>query len=151
MLAKTDIESLRVRQLVPFYLMASYLYYMCDESLCVDDAYDLLCRRLDTEWDRAIHPHRSMVKRQYLKQTTGYYIKSKDYPSIVKVAAWSLFDSRRQTAPPTAKRPILRRAKVQPVQEELFSAPGPRVILRRKPAPTQSKPPQVLHRRRPIR
>ena len=40
------IDTLHTKQLVPYYLMSSYLYYHCDKSVLSDGDYDALGKRL---------------------------------------------------------------------------------------------------------
>lgn len=81
---------MRTGQLVPYFLMASYLYYNINiESPMSDEEYDILCKRLYDEWDEIEHPHKHLIERDSLKSGTGYYINK--YPMMVMGAAlnWS--------------------------------------------------------------
>jgi hypothetical protein len=73
--------------LVPWYLMSIYSYYHLDESLLGDDAYDMLCVRLDVLWDTIEHPHKHLVDRSALGAGTGFQIPESHYPEITKSAA----------------------------------------------------------------
>jgi hypothetical protein len=87
------LDWLRTGQLVPYYLMASYLYYHCEASLFSDEDYDKLCAALYTLWGEPevkAHPHRRLVKRDALLAGTGYYIPQKRYPLQVRTAAMDL-------------------------------------------------------------
>ena len=74
--------------LVPYYLMLSHLYYDRDESLVSDALYDLICKRLDEEWDLVRHWHKDLVDRAALSAGTGYHLK---HPRRVVEAANALF------------------------------------------------------------
>lgn len=74
--------------LVPWFLMASYLYYQRDHSLLSDARYDQLCRDLDAEWPA--HRHRYAVDRAGLSAGTAYAMRVEDYPPIVVNAACHL-------------------------------------------------------------
>lgn len=80
--------------LVPWYLMASYLYYIKDISLLTDLTYDLeVCKRLDAEWESIEHQHKTLVRREELCCGTGYYLLEADYPLRVTGAAWALVNN----------------------------------------------------------
>lgn len=81
-------ECLDVQQLVPYYLMASYLYGVCDESIMSDFEFDKLGRRLNIEWDMISHPHKSIICRDSC-DFTGHSDLEKKYPLMVVGAARS--------------------------------------------------------------
>jgi len=93
LLQKELIARLPHTLLVQHYLLASYLYYHLDQSPMTDEAYDLLCQRLDTNWSRIKHPHLKLIKRPRLEETTGYNIKQKSYPRVVQHAALVYLES----------------------------------------------------------
>lgn len=131
------------RMLVPYYLMASFLYYHCDQSAMTDDAYDLVCRRLDREWPIIEHRHKKIVKRNSLTATTGYNLRRRDYPIMVQVAAHSLYASVEAGTILGEMRTIKGFS--------LSSAPAarPRVITQRPSAPkpvTRVLPRRILPR-----
>lgn len=90
LLCKTDIDGLSAARLVPFYLMASYAYYECNDTFMDDQAYDHLCRRLDDEWRLVQHPHKHLVDREDLSATTGYALNFRKLPFIIRHAAGCL-------------------------------------------------------------
>ena len=92
MLFKEDIPAVTPNRLVSLYLMASYLYYHQPEcrGIMTDDAYDLVCNRLQAHWDEIEHPHKSLVDFQGLDSTTGFMLPESQYPTIVKNTAWTL-------------------------------------------------------------
>lgn len=79
-----SVSELRPQQLVPYYLMASYLYYERDVSAISDKEFDALARRLGREWDAAAHRHRALLQRNALG--SGYYLKGR-LPLMVRGAA----------------------------------------------------------------
>lgn len=115
------VGRLRKGQLVPLYLISSFLYYQCDRSLMVDSAYDLLCVRLLNEWNTVAHRHKSLVSRRSLQATTGFNLQRKDYPTLVQVAAHDLYD----------------RAEASTLYEAYFGAP---------PAPARKPVPRFVRR-----
>jgi NAD-dependent DNA ligase len=84
------IDKLKLNQLVPYYMMTSYLYYVADptiESPMTDLEYDALCKRLLENWNVIEHPHKYLINYDSLTAGTGFYLKLKDYPRMVVGAA----------------------------------------------------------------
>lgn len=86
MLTKIDIALLPSRLLVSHYLLASYCYYWLYRSPMTDDAFDMLCVRLDKEWEKIDHQHKALVERGALSAGTCL-LPVDDYPTIVKSGA----------------------------------------------------------------
>lgn len=78
------VESLRAKQLVPYYLMACYLYYERDISVITDAQFDALARRLKRDWNEAAHRHRFFLQRSALG--SGYHLAGQ-LPGLVTGAA----------------------------------------------------------------
>jgi len=68
------------------YLMASYAYYILDETIMPDHEYDALARTLLEGWDRFEHMHKHLVREDDLRAGTLYRLTAKDYPGMVKGA-----------------------------------------------------------------
>lgn len=79
-----NIDKVPVNQLVPYYLMSSYLYYECDLNVVDDHEFDKLCSRLLNEYDTITHMHVKLFTREDLIASTGYALT---YPTIVKHSA----------------------------------------------------------------
>lgn len=78
--------------LVPYFLMASYLYYIADKALFSDGWFDtVLCPRLYKEWGSIKHVHKHLINHSDLQAGTGFYLKEGDYPNITKDAAHGLY------------------------------------------------------------
>lgn len=75
---------------VPYYLMASYLYYEWDISLISDGLYDEICKYLDANWDKIEHWHKHLVDREALRAGTGFQIDFSNLPSRITGAATHL-------------------------------------------------------------
>lgn len=101
------VASMPANMLVPYYLMASYLYYHCDRSPMTDQAYDLCCQRLDAEWFWIEHRHKDIIDPNSLAATTGYNLRRTDYPTIVVIAAHGLMDSLAEGRIPSQLSTIL--------------------------------------------
>lgn len=76
--------------MVPWFLMASYLYYHRDVSLLTDERYDRLCQDLQQAWPEVEHVHKKVISLEHLKAGTGYSIAPEDYPTICTHAATQL-------------------------------------------------------------
>lgn len=72
--------------LIQHYLMASYCYYMLDESPMTDEAYDLVCKLLTERWDQIEHQHKKFISFADNKVASAFNEVSK-YPTMVRVAA----------------------------------------------------------------
>ncbi len=80
--------------LVPWWLMACYAYYIEDEPILSDAAFDKLWRRLDAAWDTVQHWHKGLIDGEALN--TGGYISA--YPErIVGAVAALKLDKREQS------------------------------------------------------
>lgn len=73
--------------LVPFYLMASYAYYILDRPIMDDGDFDRLCVELNSEWDGFAHMHKGWIDRDDLAAGTRL---STAYPSMAKGSACHL-------------------------------------------------------------
>ena len=90
-LAKDAIGE-HVNLLVPWYLMASYLYYVDDTALVTDEFYDEICHRLLYALDNLEidHPHMHLCDPVALRAGTAYHLKPSDYPLITQNTAFSI-------------------------------------------------------------
>ena len=93
-------------QLVPWYLMASYMYYHEDESLITDALYDEVCQRLSYLLDKIDHWHKDLIDPGALAAGTGYHLAKEDYPKrtiaachhLLKKSEEQLHDTNRTTS-----------------------------------------------------
>lgn len=92
-----NIDQLKLNMLVPYYLMASYLYYHVHDAIPImsDTDFDTLCKRLDKKWDRVKHPHKYIIDRSVLSAGTGFNMIESDYPSITKLSAHRLSEKHK--------------------------------------------------------
>lgn len=72
---------------VAWILMASYLYYLCDESILSDEVFDKMCKWLYANFDEVEHRHKYLIKKEDLSAGSLYQLQDWDYPNIVKGAA----------------------------------------------------------------
>jgi hypothetical protein len=66
--------------LIPYYLMASYAYYVEDEPIFSDAYFDELAKLILGSWDYLEHRHKDFLNKDML--AAGSY--SGEYPAIVK-------------------------------------------------------------------
>jgi hypothetical protein len=76
--------------LVPWYLIASYAYYVADSPVISDEDYDGLCKRLLLRWEEVSHPHKHLVDVEALRAGTAFHLTAASYPGIVVGAAHRL-------------------------------------------------------------
>lgn len=73
--------------MIPWLLMASYLYYHNNQSMFSDDYYDALSKELLLKWDQVEHPHKHLITKDDLMAGSLYKLKELDYPSMCKAGA----------------------------------------------------------------
>ena len=72
--------------LVPWYLMAAYAYYVEDDPIITDGAYDKITQKLIDNWDVIDHFHKPLLSIDDLR--AGTYLG--EYPTRVKSAVEQL-------------------------------------------------------------
>lgn len=87
------VEVMSPGQLLHHYLLASFAYYVLDESVWVDTAYDRICERLLECFDRFEHPHKHLTSIERLQEGTGYHLAESAYPTIVRSSIGNFFES----------------------------------------------------------
>lgn len=72
--------------MVPFYIMASYAYYVEDSPIFSDGFYDKLAKKILKNWDTIEHYHKHFLDKDALD--AGSYLG--DYPLIIQgaVSSW---------------------------------------------------------------
>lgn len=86
-----EIVDNNINMLVPWYIMASYAYYVEDDPLLEDAVFDRLAKRLLESWDTVDHFHKDHLSVDMVK--AGTYIG--EYPSRVKGAVGEIKDTYR--------------------------------------------------------
>jgi|TARA_R100001463_G_scaffold59563_2_gene111868 hypothetical protein len=74
-----EVTDGNVNMMVPWYLMTSYAYYVEDDPLVSDGAFDRLTKKMIKEWDNIEHFHKDHIKIDDLK--AGTFLG--EYPSRV--------------------------------------------------------------------
>ena len=82
----SDVREMSPNQLVSWFMIASYAYYVLGEPLMSDAAFDLLVMRLKENWDTADHYHKALIKETHWFRTsqehkTNNVFQYKDTPS----------------------------------------------------------------------
>mgnify|MGYP003695073999 FL=1 len=75
-----------INMTVPWYLMASYAYYVEDDPILSDHAYDHMVKKMIKEWDKIEHTHKKHLNLDDLK--AGTYLG--EYPTRIKGAVQSI-------------------------------------------------------------
>ena len=84
---ETDIGTWSPGRVLSWYLMCSYLYYICDFSLVSDSVYDTMAKKILANYESIDHQHKYLVSKDDLAAGTLYSLKDKDYPTMVKNSA----------------------------------------------------------------
>ena len=80
--------------LVPWYLMASYAYYVLDDPILSDAMYDGMSKQLLTQFDNISHYHKHLLSKDMLE--AGSFLG--EYPSIISGAVRSLSKTKNYPA-----------------------------------------------------
>ena len=72
---------------IPWFLMASYLYYHHDVSLISDGLYDDMAKAILEAWDELDHRHKHLLSEDALKAGSLYSLRVEDYPGMTKGGA----------------------------------------------------------------
>lgn len=107
-----------INMLVPWYLMASYMYYIRDYSLLSDGYFDQLCEQLRAAWDRVEHFHKHLVNIEDL--SAGTCLRT-DFPLRVQGAAHAVVDLPPWQAPAAPPKPA--GAARKPLKAAVLEAP----------------------------
>ena len=82
----TDLIDHNVNMTVPWYIMASYAYYVEDNPILEDSTFDRLAKKLLANWDDVEHMHKNLLNKDMLE--AGTFMG--EYPSRIKYALQSL-------------------------------------------------------------
>ena len=81
--------------LVPWYLIASYAYYVEDKPILSDQQFDRLAKRLLEHWDEVEHRHKDYLNLDMI--SAGTYMG--DYPPQTQGAVAELRKTLQETKP----------------------------------------------------
>jgi len=81
-----EIVDDNINMSVPWYLMASYAYYVQDNPLLSDSQFDRLARKMLEHWDKIDHMHKHLISVDDLK--AGTYLG--EYPKRIEGAIESM-------------------------------------------------------------
>ena len=86
-----DICDDSINMYVPWYIMASYAYYVEDDPIMEDTLFDKMAKRILEHWDEIEHRHKSYLNKDML--VAGTYLG--DYPPQIEGALQSVRESYR--------------------------------------------------------
>lgn len=86
-----------INTVVPWLLMASYLYYLRPEHVPIlsDCTFDRACEWLYDNWEVVEHRHKHLITKEDLAAGSLYALKENEYPLITKNTAVQLSESIR--------------------------------------------------------
>lgn len=90
-----EIFAKNKNMMVPYYIMASFAYYVEDNPIFSDGFYDNLAKTILEEWDTISHWHKRYLDQDAL--AAGSYLG--DYPTIAQYALQNLRDSVKSSKP----------------------------------------------------
>lgn len=73
--------------LVPYWLMAAFMYEVENDPFLSDGCFDWLSAELLAKWDQVEHRHKHMIDREALRAGTGLAADLQNLPTLVKHAA----------------------------------------------------------------
>lgn len=85
-----DVIEANENMLVPWILMAAYLYYCQDCNMVSDHTYDAWCRKARYRWRFLYHRHKKFITYNPEARTVMVMLDDKDYPGLCRHAALSL-------------------------------------------------------------
>jgi hypothetical protein len=77
-----DTVDVNINMTVPWYLMASYAYYVEDNPILSDEYFDRISQKMIKNWSAIDHMHKHLINLDMLE--AGTYLG--EYPSMVKGA-----------------------------------------------------------------
>lgn len=77
---------------VAWLLMASFGYYKRAAPILSDGMYDWLAAFIVRHWDEIEHPHKSLMTKESLAETSSLELHDNEYPQISKRAYLRLND-----------------------------------------------------------
>lgn len=80
--AYVDVVDNNINMSVPWYLMASYAYYVMDDPILSDAVFDRLAKKMIDSWEEIEHRHKHYITLDMLRG--GTYLG--EYPSTVEGA-----------------------------------------------------------------
>lgn len=73
---------------IPWWLIASYGYYIKDRPIMKDNVFDFLSHIIERDWRLIKHRHKWLIDHK--RPNTGHYLTENDYPQIVIGAYYQL-------------------------------------------------------------
>jgi hypothetical protein len=95
-----EIIENNINMAVPYYLMASYAYYVQDDPIFSDGFYDALAKQILDNWDNITHRHRDVLNKDNLE--AGSFLG--EYPGIIEGALKSLREQPKKSSKPKTRQ-----------------------------------------------
>lgn len=86
MITRKEIDSMDPNMFVPWFIMASYGYYVLGRNVMDDEDFDYLTSRLIDCFDQIEHYHKHLINKEDLSSYSGFNL---EYPTIAKHATLS--------------------------------------------------------------
>lgn len=83
------VEEKTINGLVPWYLMASVMYYHFDAPILSDARFDEIAKTLKANWPDIQHQHKHFITEQDL-EAGSHLAALENYPSTTRAAAWAV-------------------------------------------------------------
>lgn len=72
---------------ISWFLLASYCYYLKDESILSDEVFDKMCKWMLDNHQHLEHEHKHLITKEMLGTGSGHSLKEVDYPNRVRYSA----------------------------------------------------------------
>lgn len=79
-----------VNAAIPWWLMASWSYYIKDHPMLSDNLYDQMAAAMLEAWHQLEHMHKHLITEEDLRAGSLYSWKEFDYPCMIRSAAQGL-------------------------------------------------------------
>jgi hypothetical protein len=81
------LASQNPNMLVPWWLMAAFMYEVENDPFLSDGCFDWLSAELFSKWDEVEHRHKTLIDRDGLRAGTGLAADLQNLPTLIKDAA----------------------------------------------------------------
>lgn len=73
-----------IKQMCEFFLEHSYRYYILDDPIVSDYAFDIMCRNLKSCVEEIPEEYKTLIDEDSLACGSGFHIKEEEYPQHIK-------------------------------------------------------------------
>lgn len=89
--------------LVPWYLMAAYVYYHLDDQIITDAQFDSMAKTMLKNWDTIKHRHKYLITKEDLAAGT-LLLAVEDFPTITRDTAVHLLTLKQEEKKTTRRK-----------------------------------------------